>query len=129
MLSSMRTSKKNQPFVYGLMGLLALGLVGVASGGVGGARVNSIGSVGEEPIPVTSYAQSLRNTVQNISRQIGRQVTAQEVVNYGLQAEALENVASSAALSNEASRLGLSVGDALVAKAIVAAPAFSSIDG
>ena len=129
MLSSMRSSKKNQPFVYGLMGLLALGLVGFASGGVGGARVNSIGSVGEEPIPVTSYAQSLRNTVQNISRQIGRQVTAQEVLNYGLQAEALENVVSSAALSNEAARLGLSVGDALVAKEIVAAPAFSSITG
>ena len=53
MLSSMRISKKNQPFVYGLLGLLALGLVGVASGGVDGSRISSIGKVGEEPI--TSY--------------------------------------------------------------------------
>ena len=111
MLSSMRISKKNQPFVYGLLGLLALGLVGIASGGVDGSRISSIGKVGEEPIPVTSYAQSLRNTIQNISRQIGRQLTSQEISAYGLQSEALENVVSSAALSNEAKRLKISVGD------------------
>ena len=110
MLSSMRISKKNQPFVYGLLGLLALGLVGIASGGVDGSRINSIGKVGEEPIPVSSYAQSLRNTIQNISRQIGRQITSQEIAAYGLQSEALENVVSSAALSNEANRLMISVG-------------------
>jgi hypothetical protein len=40
MLSSMRISKKNQPFVYGLLGLLALGLVGIASGGVDGSRIS-----------------------------------------------------------------------------------------
>ena len=129
MLSSMRISKKNQPFVYGLLGLLALGLVGVASGGVDGSRISSIGKVGEEPIPVTSYAQSLRNTVQSISRQIGRQITSQEVSAYGLQAEALENVVSSAALSNEANRLTISVGDDLVAEEIVATPTFTSVDG
>jgi peptidyl-prolyl cis-trans isomerase D len=129
MLSSMRISKKNQPFVYGLLGLLALGLVGIASGGVDGSRINSIGKVGEEPIPVSSYAQSLRNTIQNISRQIGRQITSQEIAAYGLQSEALENVVSSAALSNEANRLMISVGDDLVAEEIIATPTFTSVDG
>jgi len=129
MLSSMRISKKNQPFVYGLLGLLALGLVGIASGGVDGSRISSIGKVGEEPIPVTSYAQSLRNTIQNISRQIGRQLTSQEISAYGLQSEALENVVSSAALSNEAKRLKISVGDDLVAEEIIATPTFTSVDG
>ena len=125
----MRISKKNQPFVYGLLGLLALGLVGIASGGVDGSRINSIGKVGEEPIPVSSYAQSLRNTIQNISRQIGRQITSQEIAAYGLQSEALENVVSSAALSNEANRLMISVGDDLVAEEIIATPTFTSVDG
>jgi len=125
----MRISKKNQPFVYGLLGLLALGLVGIASGGVDGSRISSIGKVGEEPIPVTSYAQSLRNTIQNISRQIGRQLTSQEISAYGLQSEALENVVSSAALSNEAKRLKISVGDDLVAEEIIATPTFTSVDG
>ena len=129
MLSSMRISKKNQPFVYGLLGLLALGLVGIASGGVDGSRISSIGKVGEEPIPVTSYAQSLRNTIQNISRQIGRQLTSQEISAYGLQSEALENVVSSAALSNEAKRLKISVVDDLVAEEIIATPTFTSVDG
>ena len=129
MLSSMRISKKNQPFVYGLLGLLALGLVGIASGGVDGSRISSIGKVGEEPIPVTSYAQSLRNTIQNISRQIGRQLTSQEISAYGLQSEALENVVSSAALSNEAKRLKISVGDDLVAEEIIATPTFTSVNG
>ena len=129
MLSSMRISKKNQPFVYGLLGLLALGLVGIASGGVDVSRISSIGKVGEEPIPVTSYAQSLRNTIQNISRQIGRQLTSQEISAYGLQSEALENVVSSAALSNEAKRLKISVGDDLVAEEIIATPTFTSVNG
>lgn len=129
MLSSMRTSKKNQPFVYALMALLALGLVGFASGGVDGARINSVGTVGDEPIPVTSYAQSLRNTIQNASSQIGRQVTAQEAALFGLQSQALQNVVSGAALSSEASRMGVSAGDKQVAEEIFATQTFTGIDG
>jgi len=129
MLSSMRSSKKNQPFVYALMAMLGFGLIGFASGGVGGGRINSVGAVGEEPIPVTTYAQSLRSTVQGISQQIGRNLSAQEVMQFGLQTTALQNVVSGAAISSEAERLGLSAGDDRVAEEIFATPAFTGIDG
>ena len=46
-----------------------------------------------------------------------------------MQSEALENVVSSAALSNEANRLMISVGDDLVAEEIIATPTFTSVDG
>jgi len=46
-----------------------------------------------------------------------------------LQSEALENVVSSAALSNEAKRLKISVGDDLVAEEIIATPTFTSVNG
>jgi peptidyl-prolyl cis-trans isomerase D len=129
MLSSMRTSKKNQPFVFGLLGLLAFGLIGFASGGVTGGRISSVGSVGDEPIPVNTYAQSLRSTVQTISNQIGRNLTAQEVQAFGLQSTAMQNVVSGAALSSEASRLGLSAGNDQVAEEIFATRAFTGVDG
>ena len=129
MLSSMRTSKKNKPFVFALLGLLAFGLVGFASGGVSSTRIKSVGTVGDEPIPVNAYAQSLRSTVQNISQQIGRQLTAQEVFAFGLQNTALQNVVSGAALSSEAERLGLSAGNDQVALEIFATSTFFDMDG
>ena len=129
MLSSLRANKKNQPFILALLGLLAFGLVGFASGGVTGGQINSIGKVGDEPIPVNTYAQSLRGTVQNISRSIGRELTPQEIAASGLQSTALQNVISGAALSSEASRIALSAGNDNVAADIVSAPAFTGIDG
>ena len=129
MLSSLRANKKNQPFILALLGLLAFGLVGFASGGVTGGQINSIGKVGDEPIPVNTYAQSLRGTVQNIARSIGRELTPQEVAASGLQSTALQNVISGAALSNEASRIALSAGNDNVATEIVSMPAFTGIDG
>ena len=129
MLSSLRANKKNQPFILALLGLLAFGLVGFASGGVTGGQINSIGKVGDEPIPVNTYAQSLRGTVQNISRSIGRELTPQEIAASGLQSTALQNVISGAALSSEASRIALSAGNDNVAAEIVSAPAFTGIDG
>jgi peptidyl-prolyl cis-trans isomerase D len=129
MLSSLRANKKNQPFILALLGLLAFGLVGFASGGVTGGQINSIGKVGDEPIPVNTYAQSLRGTVQNIARQIGRELTPQEVAASGIQSTALQNVISAAALSNEASRIALSAGNDNVANEVVSLPAFTGIDG
>ena len=129
MLSSLRANKKNQPFILALLGLLAFGLVGFASGGVTGGQINSIGKVGDEPIPVNTYAQSLRGTVQNISRSIGRELTPQEIAASGLQSTALQNVISGAALSSEASRIALSAGNDNVAAEIVSSPAFTGIDG
>jgi peptidyl-prolyl cis-trans isomerase D len=125
----MRANKKNQPYILALLGLLAFGLVGFASGGVTGGQINSIGKVGDEQIPVNAYAQSLRGTVQNISRSIGRDLTPQEVAASGLQATALQNVISGAALSSEASRIALSAGNDQVASEIVSSPSFTGIDG
>ena len=129
MLSSMRANKKNQPYILALLGLLAFGLVGFASGGVTSGRINSIGKVGDEQIPVNAYAQSLRGTVQNIARSIGRELTPQEVAASGLQSTALQNVISGAALSSEASRIALSAGNDQVASEIVSSPSFTGIDG
>jgi peptidyl-prolyl cis-trans isomerase D len=129
MLSAFRPNKKNQPFILGLLGLLAFGLVGFASGGVTGGQINSVGTVGDEPIPVNTYAQSLRGTIQNITRSIGRELTPQEIATSGLQTTALQNVISGAALSSEASRIALSAGNDNVAAEIVASPAFTGIDG
>lgn len=128
MLSSMR-SGKNQTVVWILLGLLILGLTGFGINGLGGGNVRSIGTVGDESVPVNVYARSLQNAVQNASRQVGRNLTPSEIEGLGLTRQVLDTVLASSALDNEASVLGLSVGDAVVADEIRATPSFQGLDG
>ncbi|GLQ34380.1 peptidyl-prolyl cis-trans isomerase [Amylibacter marinus] len=129
MLSSMRGNKKNQVFMYGLMALLGLGLIGFGTGGPDGARLNSIGSVGDEPVSVDSYVATLNSTLNAANQQFGRALSQNEVAALRLQETALRNVVSLSALSNEAARLGISVGDEKVAQEILSTPSFTGLDG
>ena len=128
MLSAMRSGKYRY-FFYGLLGLLALGLIGIGSGGVGSGSVRSIGKVGDQSIPVSTYVQTMQSTLQGAAAQIGRPLSPAEIQNFGIERNVLNAVISSAALDNEAKRLGLSVGDDAVAEAIRSTPAYQGITG
>lgn len=128
MLSSMR-SGKNQTVVWILLGLLILGLTGFGINGLSGGNIRSIGAVGDEPVPVNVYARSLQNAVQTASRQVGRNLTPAEIEGLGLTRQVLNTVLASSALDNEASKLGISVGDEAVARDVRATPSFQGLDG
>lgn len=128
MLSSMRGGK-NQTLVWALLGLLILGLTGFGINGLSGGNVRSIGKVGDESIPVDTYARSYSNAVNTLSNQFGRTLSPSEIQAFGINQNVLSNVLSTAAVSNEANRLGISVGDQAVAQEIRATGAFSGIDG
>lgn len=128
MLNSMR--KKGQTKVmWVIMGLLMLGLTGFGIGGIGGGNVRAIGTVGDEPIELNTYARAYQNASSRLSQQAGRTLTAAELENFGVQEQVLDAVVGQAALNNETAKRGLSVGDETVRLAVLSSPQFQGLDG
>lgn len=113
---------------YVLLGMLLLGLGGFGATNFGGT-VRSIGKVGDTDIPAQEYFRSVRSELNAIQAQSGQAVSFQQARAMGIPDTVLARVMTSAALKNEASRLGLSVGDTRVAQEIRNVQAFQGIDG
>lgn len=112
-----------------LLGLLIIGLGGWFTGSPGGARTTRIGLVDGLEIPVQSYAAALRNRMNALSQQTGSPITMEQAQALGLDRMVLAELVSQRVLDAETYRLGLSVGDARVAEAVRALPAFQGLDG
>lgn len=114
--------------VWILMAMLVGGLggFGVTNFGTG---TSYIGSVGEKKIEVNDYARALQQQIAALSQQFGQQLTFEQVQAFGLDQQVLQTVIDRAALDNEAERIGLSVGDAVVAEKLMQIPSFQSVAG
>ena len=113
---------------YGLLGFVAVGLVGFGAQSFTG-NVRSIGTVGDKPILASAYASALNQQIKAFEQQIGQTLTFQLAQSIGLDQSVLAQVISDRALDNEAATIGLSVGDARVRDQVIAIPAFAGIDG
>lgn len=111
-----------------LMAMLIGGLGGFGVTNFGGS-MTSIGAVGDEKIDVNDYARAMRNQMNAFSQQIGQPMTFQMAQSFGLDRQVLQSVIDGAALDNEANRIGLSVGDAAVARKLSEITAFQGVDG
>ena len=120
--------KAQEVAVWTLMSMLILGL-----GGFGvtnfSSGVKKIGSVGSTDISTDDYARALRSQVSALSQQIGKQLSMQEALSFGIDRQVLQGVIDSAALDNEAQRAGLSVGDEVVAAEIMKMDSFKGASG
>ena len=112
----------------GLLVLLIAGLAGFTSGGVGG-RLTTIGSVGDTPLDLETYADTLQRQIALQQQQLGRPITGAELQQSGLELQVRRSLIAEAALREETSDLGLSVGDEQVARQIQQIPQFQGIDG
>lgn len=114
--------------VWVLMAMLVAGL-----GGFGvtnfGRSVTAIGSVGGQEINVNQYARALKNQINQLSKQFGQQLTFKQAQVFGVDAQVLQNLIADAALDNEAQRLGLSVGNVIVAQKVAAVKGFQDVTG
>lgn len=123
-----RKRKGASVMVWLLMAMLVAGL-----GGFGvrnyGSGVSNIGTVGNREIDVNKYARALQAEVKAFSAQVGSQITLQQAQALGLDQKVRQQLVVAAALDNESDRLGLSVGDARVAKELTAIPAFKGPSG
>ncbi len=114
--------------VYILIGLLIVGLAGFGIGGFS-TSVRAVGTVGDEEITVDDYVRALQSQIDLFSRISGTNLSLSEAVELGLDREALEALVLRAAVDNEATRVGISVGDETVLQRLRDTSAFHGVDG
>lgn len=123
-----KSRKKNSVLVWVLMAMLVAGLGGFGVTNFGGG-VTAIGQVGDREIDVNEYGRALQQEIQAFSAQIGQPVTMEQAQALGLDRQVRQRLVTTAALDNEAQRVGVSVGDARVAAEIVQLDTFKGVDG
>ena len=124
----MAKGKGNRVFVWIIMGLLFVGLLGFGTGGFSG-NIRSLGTVGDKDGSVVSYQNNLREQIRAFEAQVGSRVTFQQAQSLGLDQAVLSQLVSLRAIDNEVSDLGLSIGDERVREEVLAIPAFRGLDG
>ncbi|WP_375281855.1 peptidyl-prolyl cis-trans isomerase [Pseudooctadecabacter sp.] len=123
-----KASKTRNFFVWIVMGLLFIGLMGFGATGLSGT-VRAIGNAGDKPIAAQSYYLELQNRIASASAEQGRQISFPEAEAQGIPATALQVVVGQRSLDNEAAVLGLSVGDDIISEQVLGNPAFRDING
>lgn len=114
--------------VWILMGLLILGLGGFGAVNLSG-NLRTIGTVGDKPIPVDTYARQLQNEIRAIEQQTGQSLPFARAQEIGLDRAVLQRLVRNRALDHETSQLGLSIGDAALRDDILNISAFQGVDG
>ena len=97
-------------FVWIIMGMVLIGLVGFGSFNFGSSG-NSIGRVGDTDIDASAYFRELNAELNAWQAETGQNLTMQQAQSIGLDQQVLSRVIAQAALDHETSRLGVSVGD------------------
>ena len=69
----MAQKKGNRYFVWIIMILLFIGLLGFGTGGLGG-NIRSIGSAGDKDISVASYQRTLTDQIRAFEAQVGTRI-------------------------------------------------------
>ncbi len=127
-MAERKRSKTANTAVWIIVGLLMFGMVGFGAVGLSGTA-RSIGKVGDKPVSVTQYYTALQNEVNGAQQQIGRRLTPQEVQSFGLENVALARVVRQRAMDQEATDLGLSIGDERLSAQIQGLGAFTGLSG
>lgn len=111
-----------------ILGLLFLGLMGFGATNLTG-NVQTVATVGEKDLDVQTYARELNQQIRALEAQTGRALPFSEARSMGLDRAVLARLIGQRALDNEAARLGISVGDDLVAREILSIPQFQGAGG
>ncbi len=123
-----KKGKAGQIVVWALMAMLVVGLGGFGVSNFGGG-VTSIGRVGEREIDTGTYARALQAELNALAAQFGQAVSLTQAQSLGIDRQVLQSLVAQTALDNEAARVKLSVGDAVVAQQITNSPAFQGTAG
>ena len=121
-------SKAKEAAVWVMMAMLIVGLGGFGVTSFSGGTT-AIGRVGDTEISTDDYARAFQAQVAAFSQQIGQPISSQEALAFGMDRQVLQGLVTRAALDNEAARVGLSVGDAVVASELITMDAFKGVSG
>ncbi|MEM1303017.1 MAG: peptidyl-prolyl cis-trans isomerase, partial [Pseudomonadota bacterium] len=84
---------------------------------------------GDKPIFAQAYFDALRGDIQQFESATGQNIGLVEAQSLGLQQATLQRVVTERALENEASALGLSIGDEQIREQVLSFPAFQGLTG
>lgn len=115
-------------FVWIIMGMVLIGLVGFGSFNFG-SSANAVGRVGETEIDASAYFRELNAELNAWQAQTGQNLTMAQAQAIGLDQQVLSRVIAQTALDNEVARLGISVGDRNLANRVTEISAFQGADG
>jgi peptidyl-prolyl cis-trans isomerase D len=125
---AMGKGKLSKTFIWILMGLLIIGLAGFGATSLSGSA-RSVATIGEKEVATDAYLRSLRTEINAFSAQAGRAVPLSEAQLLGIDRQVLAQLITARGLDNEAARIGISVGDAVVADQLLQVPSFQGADG
>lgn len=115
-------------FVWVLIIGLIVGLAGFSITNFGGGAT-PVAKVGETEVTADEYYRALNNELNRYSQQFGQQVNLSMASQFGIDQNLRQQLYASAAIDNEAAKLGISVGDTQVATALQEQPNFQGLDG
>ncbi len=124
----MAAKKGRNPFVWIIMILLFVGLLGFGTGGLGG-NIRSLGTVGTKDVSIAAYQNGLNQQLRAFEAQTGQRVTFSEARTLGIDQAVLQQLIAERTLDNEAAELGISVGDERVREEVLRVPAFQDLSG
>ncbi|NDK34210.1 SurA N-terminal domain-containing protein [Rhodovulum sulfidophilum] len=127
-MSKSKGKQFSKTLVWMMLIFVVLGLGGFGVSNFGG-RVESIGSVGDTEISTDSYARALQRELRARAAATGQNMSLAEAQASGLVDAVRAQEISNAALDNEMHRIGVSVGDAQVAREVMRLDAFKGPDG
>lgn len=115
-------------FVWILLGMIIVGLIGFGSTNLGGT-VRSIGSVGDKDLSINGYARALQSELRALEAQTGQRISFSQAQLFGVDQQVLSRFVTSRLLDAEAARLGISVGDETLREQLLQVSSFQGIDG
>ena len=92
----------------------------------GGFRSSALASIGDQEISSQQYTNAFRQGLQNLAKQTGQNITAEDARKMGIDRTILNNLIQSAAIDALASNLKLSISKELIAEDAKANPVFQS---
>jgi peptidyl-prolyl cis-trans isomerase D len=128
----MAARRGGRVFLWIVMALLAVSLLGFGTGNLGVGRTASIGRVDGLDLDAQDYANEVNRQLGELSQVVRQPLTleqAREQYGLDLQREALAALVTRRVLDAEAARLGLSLGDRRIAEAVQADPDFQGLSG
>ncbi|MEM9708796.1 MAG: SurA N-terminal domain-containing protein [Pseudomonadota bacterium] len=124
----MAQRKVSNTLVWILLGLLILALAGTGIGGFGGSG-SAIARVGSAEVTANDYSRAIQGELSQLQAQAGRGISFREAQAFGLDQVVLSRLTGDAALEDQATQAGISVGDDRIGEAVQTNPAFVGIDG
>ena len=108
-------------------------IVAFAFWGIGPEWSNSgstwLAKIGDQRIYPEEFQRAYQAEIEQISRQAGRRITAEQAKYFGLDQRVLSRLASTAALDQEVRTLGLTISTKAVADEVRADPNFAELNG